>query len=78
MNDGIKAFELTDEQLEGVAGGFSSPPININPQVNVNAPVNVSTVAEGNVVLWSKITNSPIGTTSVSQSNPTTQLNKFA
>lgn len=77
MNDDIKAFELTDEQLEVVAGGFASPPINVSPQINVNAPVNTSAVAEGNVVLWSTLSNSPIGTTSITQSSPTTQTNKF-
>jgi hypothetical protein len=77
MNNDIKAFELTDEQLEAVVGGFTTPPINVNPQLNINAPVNVSSVAEGNVILWSSLTNSPVGTANITQSNPTNQSNQF-
>ena len=78
MDNDVKTLELTDEQLEVVTGAIALPPININPQVNINTGTNVSAVGEGNVVLWSTVTNSSIGKTSVSQLNPTTQSNQFA
>ena len=73
-----KGIELSDEHLERVFGGYATPSISANPQINVNSSPNISTVGEANVILWSNLTNSPVGTANVNQSNKVDQFNHFA
>jgi hypothetical protein len=71
MNDNLETLELNDEQLEAVVGGSVTGPITVSPVIapNVNTQFNTSTVAEGNVVLWSKVSDSSIGAANVRQTN---------
>jgi hypothetical protein len=62
-------FELSDEQLSGIYGGFTLPPIN----VNVNAPVRIQTGTEvGTNVGVATLVNlgkGSIGTPTLTQNN---------
>jgi hypothetical protein len=73
MNDRVKAFELTDEQLRMVTGGGGdSLPLCCIP-TDGNTSVNVSYVTQSNTILFRKMSNSSIGPVCVSQSNTTVQ-----
>lgn len=75
MSNNVKVFELTDEQLKIVTGGTNSLSVPVCTSTNDNTAVNVSDVTQSNTILFRKMSNSPIGSISVTQSHATNQVN---
>ena len=76
MND-MNARDLTDEQLEVVTGGSVIPSITISTQNNVNTPINVNAPVATNTILFSKVSQSSVGTINTYQSKKSGQFNGF-